>query len=159
MSFEDYKKAVSEYAGVVKKVILLGGEPTIHKDLVKMLEFNRSLALRTTVYTNGFDLKKMEDVDMTHVSLRIGVYGLKESEKPLARVSRTPLEADIVYMLRKDNVAELMDTAKIAGEEFNCKGVYVSSIRDIAISQSFWKDTEETLPLKEGPRFWLFIRT
>ena len=149
MTLEQYKSHVKEHRPEIGKIILLGGEPTIHPELGNMLDFNRSQGLRTTIYTNGFDLKKLEDIDMSEVALRIGVYGNTSSEKPLSRVYRTPLPIDMVYMLRRDNVNELMDTANTAANEFNCKGFYISSIRDIAISQSFWKDTDETLPLDE----------
>jgi MoaA/NifB/PqqE/SkfB family radical SAM enzyme len=147
MTFEQYKEYLQRYAKEVEKVILLGGEPTIHPQLERMLDLNREFNLRTTIYSNGFDLKKLESVDMTDVSLRVGVYGNNGSEKPLSRVYRTSLETDIVYMLRKDNVEELLETAKVAETEFNCRGFYISSIRDIAVTQSFWKDSDETLPL------------
>lgn len=149
MTLDQYKKYIDEYLGNIGKIVLLGGEPTIHQDLSDMLDFNRKNGLKTTMYTNGFDLKKLEDIDMSKVTLRIGVYGNVSSEKPLSKVYRTPLAVDMVYMLRGDNVNELTDTANTAAKEFNCTGFYVSSIRDIAISQDFWKDTEETLPLAE----------
>jgi len=151
MTFEEYIGYVKnpEYSNEIQKLILLGGEPTIHPDLTRMLDFNREMKLRTTIYTNGFDLKKLDEIDMSNVSLRIGVYGNNSSEKPLSSIERTKLQVDIVYMLRKNNVGELLETANTAGNEFNCRGFYISSIRDIAVSQSFWKDTEETLPLDD----------
>jgi hypothetical protein len=42
-----------------------------------------------------------------------------------------------------------MNTAGMAESEFNCRGFYISSIRDIERTGSFWKDTSETLPIKE----------
>ena len=52
-------------------------------------------------------------------------------------------------MLRKDNVQELIKTAEMAEKRFNCKKFYISSIRDITVTQDYWKDTKETLPLNE----------
>jgi hypothetical protein len=149
MSFDEYSDYVSKYAAEVQKVILLGGEPTIHPELEKMLEFNESLGLKTTIYTNGFDLKRFEGLQLPKVSIRIGVYGSTSSEKPLSQVDRISSPIDMVYMLRKDNVGELMETAKIAEEDFDCKGFYISSIREIDKTGSFWKDTEETLPIED----------
>lgn len=148
MPFDDYKKHVRKYAKDVKKVILLGGEPTLHKDLSKMISFNDSLGLKTTVYTNGFNLKALENANLKNTQIRIGVYGSYSSEKPLAKV-KTSLPVTVVYMLRKDNVKELMETADMAEKRFNCKRFYISTIRDIAITGSFWKETAETLPLTE----------
>ena len=55
----------------------------------------------------------------------------------------------IVYMLRKDNLSELIETAKIAENDFNCKGFYISSIKDIAKTNNFWIDTPETISPEE----------
>jgi MoaA/NifB/PqqE/SkfB family radical SAM enzyme len=152
MSFNDYKKTVMKYSGSVAKVILLGGEPTLHKDLARMIGLNNVLGLKTTVYTNGINIKALEQLDETALdstTIRIGVYGAFESEKPLAKVPDTDLPVTIVYMLRKDNVDELEKTVKMAEERFNCKEFYISSIRDIAVTHDYWKETDETLPLEE----------
>jgi hypothetical protein len=149
MSFEEYKAIVEKYSGRVGKINLLGGEPTIHPELEKMLDFNRWKGFKTTIYTNGFDLKRLEKMDMRDVSLRVGVYGSTSSEKPLSQVFRTPLPLYVVYMLRKDNVSELAETADMAERDFNTKSFYISSIRDIDATQDFWKDTPETVSMPE----------
>jgi organic radical activating enzyme len=149
MSLEEYSEHVERYRDEIDKIILLGGEPTIHKNLGEMLDLNRKLGLRTTIYTNGFNLKNLENTNLKDVSVRIGVYGAYSSEKPIANLERTKIPVDIVYMLRKDNVKELMLTAKIAERDFNCKSFYISSIRDITLTGSFWRDTEETIPIEE----------
>ncbi len=149
MSFEEYKKNVLQYRDQVQKVILLGGEPTIHSELEKMLKFNQDLNLKTTIYTNGFDLKKVENLNLEGISIRVGVYGSTESEKPLSKVDNTKIPVDVVYMLRRDNVAQLFETAQMAEDNFNCKSFYVSSIREVDKTLSFWKDTAETLPIEE----------
>jgi len=149
MKFEDYKRILLKYIGSVSKVVLLGGEPTLHKDLCKMIKFNSILGLKTTVYTNGINIKALENIDLASTTIRIGVYGAEKSEKPLARVPDTSLPVTIVYMLRKDNVNELIKTAQMAEKRFNCQEFYISSIRDIAATQNYWNDTEETLSLDE----------
>jgi MoaA/NifB/PqqE/SkfB family radical SAM enzyme len=149
ISFEDYKKKVETYRHEVQKIILLGGEPTIHPELEKILQFNQEQELRTTIYTNGFNLKRLEDVDLRGISVRIGVYGSESSEKPLSKIEHTEIPVQIVYMLRRDNVGELAKVAKMAEDEFNCTGLYVSSIREIDRTGSFWEDTEDTIPIEE----------
>lgn len=147
--FRDYKKILLKYSRKIRKVIILGGEPTLYKNLNKAIDFNTSLGLRTTVYTNGFNLKILKNVDLSKTTIRIGVYGAELSEKPLEDVPYVPFPVTIVYMLRKDNIKELMKAVKMAEERFNCQKFYISSIRDITMTHDYWKDTKETLPLNE----------
>lgn len=147
ISFEKYRKKLLKYMHQIDKVILLGGEPTLYKDINRVIYLNTRLDLKTTVYTNGSNIKILENSDLSKTKIRIGVYGAKLSEKPLTKVPKTNLPVTIVYMLRKNNVKELMKTARMAEKRFNCQGFYISSIRDIAVTQDYWKDTEETLPL------------
>lgn len=165
MSLEQYDSYVKQYQGAVEKVILLGGEPTVHPQLGEMLAINQAAGLKTTIYTNGFKLGKLEEIyfdrnggkngdknrnnNLEGVKIRLGVYGVERSEKPLVKVPRTKLPVTIVYMLRRDNVDELMSAAKMAEEEFSCGNFFISSIRDIAASGDYWKDTADTLSLPE----------
>jgi len=144
MSLSDCRNYIKNYSAQIKKVILLGGEPTLHKDLKSIIAYIRDLGLRTTVYSNGVNLKPIENTDLSNTQIRVGVYGSYSSEKPLSRVPKTKLPLTIVYMLRRDNIKELMETA-LMSEEFNCRKFFISSIRDIATTQDYWKDTEETI--------------
>lgn len=133
----------------IDKVILLGGEPTLYPNLIRLIRFNQILRLKTTIYTNGCNLKSLEGAGLDGVTIRIGVYGSNTSEKALSDVKPTDLPVTIVFMIRKDNIPELPKVAKMAEEKFNCKDFYISSIRDIAQTRSYWIDNEETVPLKE----------
>jgi MoaA/NifB/PqqE/SkfB family radical SAM enzyme len=148
ISLEEYKKYIDEYKDKVQKIILLGGEPTLHKNLKEMIDYNNSLNLKTTVYTNGVNLNALEKANLSKTTVRIGVYGSTKSEKPLFTIKKTPLKVMIVYMLRKDNIDQLEETAKMA-EKFNCEDFYISSIRDIHETKSYWIDTPETIPFEE----------
>lgn len=147
MSFNEYVENVRKYRQHITKVNLLGGEPTIHPELEKMLEFNRGMGLETTIYTNGFDLGRLEGINTEGLSLRIGVHGRESSEKPLSRVFRTKVPSLIVYMLTNKNATELLSAADDAARDFNCLGFYISSIRRMDLTQNFWIDSEDTLPL------------
>lgn len=151
MSFDMYSRFVLDYHDLegIEKIILLGGEPTLHPELKKMIEFNQLFGLKTTVYTNGCNLDVFKDLSLEGVNIRIGVYGSTTSEKALSDVKRTTLPVTIVFMARKDNVHELPLVAKMAEEDFNCQDFYISSIRDIAQTGSYWIDNEETISMLE----------
>lgn len=148
MPMDTYKEHVLKYKSQIQKVILLGGEPTLHRDLEQMIFFNNSQGLRTTIYTNGVKLSRLEGFDLSNVEIRVGVYGLKTSEKPLEKIPKVNFPITLVYMLRKDNVHELMPTAEMA-DSYNCRRFFISSIRDIADTGNYWDDNEDTLPLEE----------
>ena len=141
-----YQDHVREYLNEIQNVILMGGEPTLHADIGGMVAFNQRCGKKTTIYTNGVNLRALEDLDLTDVEIRIGVYGSTTTEKALSRVQRTELPVTIVFMLRNDNIDELPRVAAMA-EDFRCENFYISSIRDIAQTHDYWKDNEETVPL------------
>ncbi len=150
MSFDDYQKHIAEHLIFgVKKIILLGGEPTIHKDICTMINYNTEKGLKTTIYTNGSGIEKLARKNLERCDIRIGVYGLKNSERPLAKIKKPDFPVTFVYMLRKDNVAELLPTALEIEEKFGGTKLFISSIRDILKTQDYWKDTDETLTFDE----------
>jgi hypothetical protein len=149
MSFYDYTLHIMNHSTEIKKVIMMGGEPTLHPELPRMIEYNRILGLSTTIYTNGSNLEVLKGLDLTGVEIRVGVYGATTSEKPLINVKAGMLPITIVYMLRKDNINYLSYTADLASCFYNCKSFYISSIRDIAQTHDYWKDTEETVAPEE----------
>ena len=154
MSFTEYTDGLSFYLEMskghpIKKVILLGGEPTLHPDLVNIIKHNQTKMLDTTVYTNGYDLSKFNQLKFDKLSVRIGVMGLLRSEKPLSEIKQVEFPVGIVYMLRKDNVNELLPSMYHAEKEFNCKYFMISSIRDVETTGSFWEDTDSTVSNEE----------
>lgn len=152
MNIDRYKLHVLDNLNDIKKVVILGGEPTLHNNLPRMIRFNNACRLRTTIYTNGYKLGILEGMrkqELRYTEIRIGVHGTVSSEKPLMNIKKTSLPVTITYMLTRENGHELMTAAKIAEKDFNCKKFYISSIRDILTTQDYWKDTEETLPMEE----------
>lgn len=148
MCIRAYKDFVNMYTWQIDKIILMGGEPTLHPDIQEMIRYNKFIGKRTTVYTNGVNMLAFENMDLHGVEIRIGVYGASTSEKPLDRVQRVNFPVTIVFMIRRDNIEELPKVARLA-EEFNCDNFYISSIRDIAQTQDYWIDNEDTVPLEE----------
>ena len=152
ISLEEYRHLLEKYSKGIDRLTLLGGEPTLHRDLFHMIEFNQDLGLKTTIYTNGFNLKALENINLRDVDIRLGVLGLFHGEKKLSEIGKTSIPITIVYMLRKNNIDELMQAAAYAEQNFNCQGFYISSIRDIHATKSYWKDTEDTLELEAYAR-------
>ena len=146
MDFDLYRKLLDKHVAgkSITKVILLGGEPTLHPDISQFIEEAHKRELLVTVYTNGYNLKAIPDIE--GVTVRIGVLGYKSSEKPLAEIKAPSYPVAIVYMLRRDNLCELDNTIKDAEERFKCRYFMLSSIRDIETTKSFFIDTDKTLP-------------
>ncbi|MFA5759160.1 MAG: radical SAM protein [Clostridia bacterium] len=145
MSLEQYKTIVKSYAAYVKKIILLGGEPLLHKQIGDMIIENHKYNISTTIYTNGRNIEILKDLPNIPVEIRIGVFGNTLTEKPLSKIPSITHPVKIVFMLRKDNISELNNVALSAESRFNCQTLYLSSIRDISVTKDYWKDTEETI--------------
>lgn len=157
MDLETYQAHVLKYADQIKKITLLGGEPTLHKRLAEIIRWNASLGLKTTVYTNGVRIDRLKEVFedpalAKMVSIRIGVHGLTLSDKPLEGVPKTELPVTVVYMVAEYNKHELMAAASFAEENFNCQGFFISSIREIEKTGDYWEDTAKTVPINEYAR-------
>jgi hypothetical protein len=82
MTFEEYVKILDNEGDRIQKVVLLGGEPTIHPDLIRFCEENEKRGLITTIYTNG-----LIDVNVPeYVNVRVSVSGATIGPKPLSKV-------------------------------------------------------------------------
>lgn len=128
----------------IEKVILIGGEPTLHPDLGRIIHFNQKLGLETTVYTNGTHMEPLEGFDYPDVSIRVGVLGFSGFEKDLIDV-KTRVPVMVVFMMRADNLAEIWPIIRYSACELDCQGIMLSSIRDLIETQSFFCDTESTI--------------
>lgn len=126
----------------------MGGEPTLHPNLPEMIRLNQGLGLRTTIYTNGTKMEALDGIDLTDVTIRVGVMGLFKSEKPLNNVI-TDIPVEVTYMLRKDNDHELKQTMRIAETHFDCKKIMLSSVRNITDSGDYWIDGDGDLSHQE----------
>lgn len=145
MKLGQYTGIVTHHAAVsgIQRITLLGGEPTLHPDLSSMVEINDMLGLKTTVYTNGNCLDKTCELP---AQIRVGVHGLYSSEKPLSALQITPKKFTLVYMLDASNVEELQHVPLYVSRYYpQVDEFYLSSIRDITVSGSFWVDTEDTI--------------
>lgn len=143
MSFDTYKDNILAYKDQIEKIILMGGEPTLHPDLCDMVRFNNDQGVKTTVYSNGFNLNVFKRAQLSMLTVRVGILGLDKGEKTLKEVD-PDYPFSVVYMLRQNNVNQLLDTAQYA-EQNSCENFYISSIRDIEDTGDFWKDNSKTI--------------
>ena len=142
MSFSAYESIIDAFSGLVSKIVILGGEPTLHPLIGRFVRLNERRGLKTTIYTNGHRPDRIRALGDS-VSCRVGVHGFDSSEKPLTSLVNVP--GSVVYMLRKDNAKDLLRAATYAEECLSSTQFYISSIRDIAKTGNFWDDTSETI--------------
>lgn len=145
MSGDQYSEIINLYKKDINKVILLGGEPTMHPQLRDFVRYNYYNNLKTTVYTNGWDTSKLQDCEFNS-TIRLGVTGFDHGEKTIKELDLKSIKLDIVFMLAVDNIDQLLPTAQFA-DSMGCKNFYISSIRDIRITKDYWKDTPNTIEL------------
>jgi hypothetical protein len=148
MILSEYIDLLSPYIESADKIILLGGEPTLHPKLLDMIDFNRKNGLRTTVYTNGANLKPFVGYDMTNVTIRLGVDGLVGTEKALKEIEPIDVPIHLNYMLGPDSIFPIFDVAQYTADFFNCDVFFISRYRDTKESiKNYWDGTPgKTLP-------------
>lgn len=152
MSFDEYQNIVQFYHKDISKIILLGGEPTMHDEIEHMIEYNQQYGLKTTIYTNGWNLNRFSNISFENVDVRLGVYGYETTEKPLLPIldkySNIDIPITLAFMMRKDNVDELYKVST-AANSLKCENLFISSIRDISKTGNYWVDSKETIPLPD----------
>ncbi|MFA6603844.1 MAG: radical SAM protein [Patescibacteria group bacterium] len=149
MTLDFYRRTVEQYRPSIGKVIILGGEPTLHRDLPAMLAFNRDLGLPTTLYTNGRRLMALAPKDLAGVSVRLSVDGLTGGLKPALALPKLGPVIMPVFMTSRNNTGDLLPFLDHVERSLGCTEAFISSIRDIQESSDFWLDTSTTLPLRD----------
>lgn len=146
MSLNQYTHIVAEYAPYVEKVVLAGGEPTLHRQIQDIIRYNHSIGKRTTIYTNGARLQALVNIPLDGLSVRVSVFGLDNGWKALRKLQPySHLRVMFTYMLKRDNVDEFMETAYVLENEYGCKDLLVSTCR----GEDYWEEYDYTLPLSE----------
>jgi hypothetical protein len=148
MNVAEYVSLLDPYVESADKVILLGGEPTLHPNLLDMIDHNKQKGLRTTVYTNGANLRQFVGFDMTNVTIRLGVDGLVGTEKPLKEIDLVDVPIHLNYMLGPKGFFHIYDVANYASDHFNCDVFFISRYRDTKENiRNYWDGTPgETIP-------------
>lgn len=146
MSFEQYQNVLTQYGSYVDKIILVGGEPTLHRQIKEIVRYNTSQGKRTTIYTNGARLNALTNLPLEGLSVRVSVFGVDTGWKALRKLKPyTHLDVMFTYMLKHDNVDQLLMTAKILEAEYGCRDLLISTCR----GEDYWTEYDYTLPLSE----------
>ena len=55
IEFEDFKRVIDYFMnnGGIEELSLSGGEPFLHPDIIKMVEYAKALNIRTVIFTSG----------------------------------------------------------------------------------------------------------
>jgi hypothetical protein len=146
MSLGQYQRVIDKYAPFVEKVTLVGGEPTLHREIQEIIRYNYNIGKRTTIYTNGARLQGLVDIPLDGLSVRVSVFGLENGWKALRKLQPySHLNVMFTYMLKHDNVEELLATAQVLEDEYGCKDLLISTCR----GDDYWEEYDFTLPLAE----------
>ena len=96
IEFKEFKRVINYFmsTGGIEELSLSGGEPFLHPDIIKMVEYAKSLGIRTVIFTSGVTIAK----------------GLSEEEKELLTSLRdrrleevNRLEPDNEFLKKKIN--------------------------------------------------------
>jgi len=149
MPIRDYDKIVCRYLNTAERVILIGGEPSLHPDLLSMVQMNSVYGLKTTIYTNGANMDALERCAEYEPSIRLSVCGKHTKWKSLSKLSKSNFPFMLVFTLDQYNKHDLFDVAQAAKYDLGCDSMYITSIRDIVASGNYWEDTQDTIALYE----------
>lgn len=79
MSYQNVKKYVSYLKGIgIKKIILIGGEPSIHPGILKIIKYISRNNIKVSMATNG---RKFKDIEFCKRAYEAGLYSINISIK------------------------------------------------------------------------------
>jgi MoaA/NifB/PqqE/SkfB family radical SAM enzyme len=97
IEFDDYKRVIDYFmsTGGILELSLSGGEPFLHPDLIKMVEYAKSLGIRTVIFTSGVT----RGVDFSEEEKKLLI---AERDRRLKEVER--LEPDNEFLKNQINI-------------------------------------------------------
>ncbi len=149
MGLEEYGNVIDvflEKGG--KQINLIGGEPLLHPKIRDILRFNKEKDIKTTIYTNGKFIDKINDEDLQGAKLRVSLYA-QYGFKGAYDLPETNTKIDANFMIgAKTTVEDLVNSAKHIEENYNCNVFFISSLRDLDNpEQEFFYDTPLCMPV------------
>jgi organic radical activating enzyme len=155
MMKDDQDISIEEYVDVVDRfkidkdgyqINLIGGEPLLHPEIANLININGAYDLKTTIYTNGILLDKINTED---AKIRVSVYCKSGGLKATDKIPLTDKEVEFCYMVSsKTTLEDLVESANMIEKNFNCKVFFISSIRELDNERKeFFDDTEMTMNL------------
>ena len=148
MSLPQYAKVVDDavHRGV-KQINLLGGEPFLHPAIYAMIAMNNASGIKTTIYTNGTLLNKINPALLQGAKLRVSIYSLADDKGiNLIKKYDPRITFDANFMVGGDtSVPEMLAVARVSEEVHGCKVFFIFSMRECDNDQrEFFRDTEAT---------------
>ena len=145
MTLEEYKSIVSNEPSI-EKIVLLGGEPSMHPNLKEICDYNRENGLDTTIYTNGYNIANIP----LHVNVRLSVSGKSTGAKSLDRLSKTIKNVNhnrfsVRLGLDQSNKSEIFSFASKVEDMFGDVPILFCRQKRIDITGSYAIDTDECL--------------
>ena len=85
ISLTDFKRVIDYFVkeGGIEELSLSGGEPFLHPDLFKMIEYSKSLGIKTVVFTSGIKKRiplSQEEIDSYKSKLNESLKKIEECE-------------------------------------------------------------------------------
>ena len=152
ISIEEYKNVITKaVAKGCQRITLIGGEPLLHPNLRELIQENKKLGIKTTIYTNGYHLNNYIEEDFKDVTIRVSLYCKTGKLKSITDIPPTKIPFEVCFMVsRKTTVQELVETANFLEQYRNCKLFFISSLRELDNpNKEFFEDTELTMPILE----------
>lgn len=148
ISLSEYRTAIATAVSKgVKQINLLGGEPFLHPQIYDLIEINNCTNLKTTIYTNGTLLHKIDVDRLGEAKLRVSIYSLEGSKGiNLLPGYDSRLTFDANFMIHSETtVDEMLEVARVAEEVHCCKVFFIFSMRELENSEKeFFCDNQYT---------------
>jgi len=133
-----------------KQINILGGEPYLHSRLSRFCKANEVRGLKTTIYTNGTMLSKMNMDSLCGAKVRVSIYGPGIGIKGVGSLDSQEFDysIDANYMVgASTSYLDLVHTANYVESRFDCEVFFISSIRECDNDNDFFNDTKRTMPV------------
>ena len=131
----------------VQQINLLGGEPLMHPKVYDFITMNKLAGLKTTLYTNGSLLSRIDPRKLQGAKLRVSIYSLEDQKGINLIESYDPdIEFDANFMTSSTTtVVEMLEVADVAERVHGCRVFFIFSMRECDNpAQEFFCDTEAT---------------
>ena len=152
MSMDEYKAVLNTAKEKgCERITLIGGEPLLHPNLKEMILENNKAGIKTTIYTNGYFLKRYKKDELLGAKLRVSIYCKYGNLKGIDDISESENLFDVCFMVSKTTtVQEMLESAEHLEKNRGCKVFFISSLRELDNpNKEFFEDTELTMPVME----------
>ena len=121
ISFEDFKRVVDYFMnnGGIEELSLSGGEPFLHPDLFKMVQYAKSCGIRTVIFTSGVTINNgisEEDKNILILERDVRIKEVEENEpdndflkQQINKFYEQLLNPSTISSISRDDLVKLME--------------------------------------------------